>query len=106
MQKKKQIRHYSVAPLFHKAALEFVAQWEKEPIGVTLNWIEKIERMAACEPRWQRHLANEHFCNSYWQAPNLAAALLNYLRERFASLERQKHGKLKKFLARNLSVPW
>ena len=73
---------------------------------VTLNWIEKIERMAACEPRWQRHLANEHFCISYWQAPNLAAALLNYLRERWASLERQKHGKLKKFLARNLSVPW
>ena len=73
---------------------------------VPLQWIEKIERMAACEPWWPRHLANEHFCNSYWQAPNLAAALLNYLHERWASLESQKHGKLKKFLARNLSVPW
>jgi len=107
MQKKKQISHYSVAPLFHKAALEFVTRkWKGEPKHVTLNWIEKIEQMAACEPRWQRHLANERFCNSYWQAPNLAAALLNYLRERWASLEKQKHGKLKKFLARNLSVLW
>jgi hypothetical protein len=110
VQKKKQIRHYSVAPLFNKAALQFVLRLLRLPknneMRVPLNWIEKIERMAACEPRWQRHLANEHFCNSYWQAPNLAAALLNYLRERWASLERQKHGKLKKFLARNLSVPW
>jgi hypothetical protein len=106
MQKKKQISHFSVAPLFHETALEFVAQWQKEQMRVHLNWIIGIERIAACEPRWPRHMAMQDFADCYWQAPDLAAALLNCLRERWASLEKQKHGKLKKFLARNISVPW
>ena len=73
---------------------------------VSESWVEQIERVAACEPRWPRHMAMQDFEASYWQAPNLAAALLNFLRERWTSLEKQKHGKLKKYLARNLSVPW
>lgn len=109
MQKKKQIHTYSVAPLFHKAALKFVKlklkQWET-PTRVHKSWISDIEQIAACESRWPRHMAMQGFGNCYWQAPNLAAALLNFLRQRWTSLERQKHGKLKKYLARNLSVPW
>ena len=106
MQIKKQISHYSVAPLFRKDAIKFVSQWKKAPMRVHINFIEGIERIAACEPRWPRHMAMQDFEGCYWQAPDLAAALLNFLRERWASLERQKHGKLKNFLARNLSVPW
>lgn len=106
MQKKKQISKYSVASLFHKDALEFVARWEKELLRVPLTWIECVERVAACDPRWPRHMAMQDFEHCYWQAPDLAAALLNFLRERWARLERQKHGKLKKFLARNQSFPW
>jgi hypothetical protein len=105
MQKKKQIHSYSVAPLFHEDALKFVWGW-KESMCVSERWIEQIERVAACEPRWPRHMAMQDFEHCYWQSPDLAAALLNHLRQRWASLEKQKHGKLKKFLARNLSVPW
>jgi hypothetical protein len=105
VQQKKQIRKFSVAPLFHEDALKFVWGW-KESKRVHESWIEAIEQIAACEPRWPRHMALQGFGDCYWQAPNLAAALLNFLRERWASLEKQKHGKLKKFLARNSSVPW
>jgi len=102
--KKRNISHFGVAPLFHKAALQFVRR--KSMGRFHKSWIERIERVASCEPRWPRHLALQDFGDCYWQAPDLAAALLNFLRERWASLEKQKHGKLKKFLARNLSVPW
>jgi hypothetical protein len=97
MQKKKQIRKYSVAPLFHKAALQFVMRW-KEPIRVHKSWIEGIERVAACCPQWPRHMANQDWGECYHQAPNLAAALLNFLRERWTKIETSKPRKLKNFL--------
>jgi hypothetical protein len=105
MQKKIQIRKYSVAPLFHKAALQFVMQW-KERMRVHKSWIKMIERFAACCPSWPRHMANQDWSDCYHQAPNLSAALLNCLREKWAKLETSKPQKLKNFLARNLTVKW
>jgi hypothetical protein len=105
MQKKRQIRSYSVAPLFHKAALKFVMQW-KERMRVHKSWIESIERFAACCPRWPRHMAKQDWSECYRRAPNLSAALLNCLREKWAKLATSKPQKLKFFLARNSCVPW
>ena len=51
-------------------------------------------------------MANQDWSERYHQAPNLAAALLNFLRERWTKLETSKPRKLKKFLAQNGSVPW
>ena len=79
-------------------------QW-KEPMRVHKSWIEAIEPVAACCPQW-RHMANQDWSERYHQAPNLAAALLNFLRERWTKLETSKPRKLKKFLAQNGSVPW
>jgi hypothetical protein len=109
VQKKKQITHFGIAPLFHKAALQFALRWLREnnnKLRVHKSRIEWIERMATCNWRWPRHLANQDFASSYWENPNLAADLLSYLRKKWSTLDSSRPGKLKKFMAFNVTVPW
>jgi hypothetical protein len=123
MQIKKQIRKYSVAPLFHKAALKFMLKWlgdHNRSAHINKEWIESVERFAVCNPHWPQHMAAQDWCGTYitikgkrvWMPgayrknPDLAAALLNFLREKWAKLETSKPQKLKSFLAHNLTVKW
>ena len=48
----------------------------------------------------------QEFTNCYWQLPDLTAALLNFLRQKWAALETSKAGKLKRFLSQNTAVKW
>jgi hypothetical protein len=105
MQKKIQIRTRGVATIFKKAALQFVLRWN-ESMRVHESWLDAIERVAACCPLWPRHMADQDFGDSYRQAPDLAAALLNFLRKKWGRLEKSKAGKLKKFLSQNPVVKW
>ena len=105
MQKKIPITSYGVATIFHKEALQFVFHWN-EPMGVSESWIESIERVAACCPLWPHHMVIQDFGQSYQQAPNIAAALLNSLRQKWGRLEKSKAGKLKKFLSQSPVVKW
>lgn len=109
MQNKKQINEWSVAPLFHKAALKFTLRWMRKhncKLRVRESDIQSIERMAACNPRWPQHLANQDFTDSYWQFPDLAAALLNFLRQKWSKLETSRSGKLKKILSHEAELTW
>src|SRR5690242_2641600 len=111
MQKKKHIKKYSIAPLFNKAALQFVLVWvSKQKYDtdkhVHRSWIESIEYFAAVCPKWPRHMADNDFTTAYWQFPDLAAALLNELRQHWVKLGKTRPGKLKKFMADNCSVKW
>lgn len=111
MQNKIQIRTHGVATIFHKDALQFVLGWlrvhEEEHLRVHVGWINSIEQVAACCPLWPKHMTEQDFGSSYFQSPNLAAALLNYLRnDKWSRIESSKAGKLKKFLSQYPSVKW
>jgi hypothetical protein len=105
LQKKIQIMTHGVATIYHKDALQFVLRW-KESMRVHESWIDAIERVAARCPLWPQHMAEQDFGDSYRQAPDLAAALLNFLRKKLGRLEKSKAGKLKKFLSQNPVVKW
>ena len=123
MQKKIDIPHRGVATIFKKDALEFVRNWDKPIVRLCLNkdqsrweqvrvrkihksWIQNIELVAACCPQWPKHMIAQEFTHCYWQLPDLTAALLNFLREKWAALETSKAGKLKRFLSQNTAVKW
>jgi hypothetical protein len=102
MQKRIDAPFRGYAVIFKKDALRFVLRW-REPMRVSKSWIDGIE-MAAASP-------NDDFCKNvfkrlYSQAPNLAAALLNFLRQKWSRLEKSKAGKLKKFLSQNTHTKW
>ncbi len=71
------------------------------------SWVTGIELIAACDPLWPRHMVEQDFGSCYFQSPNLAAALLNYLRnDKWSRINNSKAGKLKKFLSQNSVVKW
>lgn len=70
------------------------------------SWVHGIERVAACCPLWPRHMVEQDFGDCYFKSPNLAAALLNFLRGKWGRLEKSKAGKLKKFLSQYPTVKW
>jgi|GEM_PF-5847401 hypothetical protein len=123
MQNKIDIPTRGVATIFKKDALEFVRSWDKPIVRLCLNkeqsrweqmpvrkipkgWIQDIENVAACCPQWPKHMIAQEFTNCYWQLPDLTAALLNFLRQKWAALETSKAGKLKRFLSQNTAVKW
>jgi hypothetical protein len=123
MQKKIDIPTRGVATIFKKDALEFVRSWDKPIVRLCLNkeqsrweqvsvrkihksWILNIELVAACDPLWPKHMIAQEFTHCYLQLPDLTAALLNFLREKWAALETSKAGKLKRFLSQNTAVKW
>lgn len=104
MQKRAELQTRGFAPIFHKQALQFVLDWHK-PMHVNKDWIQMIE-MCAAKPDVLRHSFAVDFALTYAAAPDLAAALLNFFRNKWAALEKGKAGKLKKFLSLNTVVKW
>lgn len=104
MQKRSELKTRGFAPIFHKQALQFVLDWHK-PMRVNEDWIQMIE-MCAAKPDVLRHSFAVDFALTYAAAPDLAAALLNFFRKKWAALEKSKAGKLKKFLSLYTVVKW
>jgi hypothetical protein len=117
MQNRIDIQTRGFHEIFKKDALEFVRDWDKPIVRICLNkdqsrwehvlvrkihqsWIDQIELVAAW-PEWARN-----FAESYLKAPDLAAALLNFMRQKWSKLEMSKAGKLKKFLSQSTAVKW
>ena len=97
MQKKIHPTKAGFAVIFKKDALQFVRQWRK-PITVHKSWVDTIEIMAADPAIFVKRLTQD-FAGAYEYEPDLAAALLNFMRRKWANLEKSKAGKLKKFIA-------
>jgi hypothetical protein len=117
MQNRNDIQTRGFDVIFKKDALEFIMKWPHPIVRQRFNkdssrweqvqvrkipqsWINDIARVAAW-PEWARN-----FAESYVQAPDLAAALLNHLHQKWAALETSKAGKLKRFLSQNTAVKW
>lgn len=92
------------AVIFKKDALQFVSRWQK-PLSVHKNWIDLIEIVAA-DPVIFRKAFAHNFASAYSWNPDLAAALLHFMRQKWARLENSKAGKLKRFLAQNSAIKW
>jgi hypothetical protein len=122
-QKRIEIKHRGVATLFKKAALQFVLRWlrkQKSKRRIPDGWIESINQVAACDPHWPPHMIAQDWCGTfinikgqrkwmpgaYQQYPDLAAALLNFLRQKWSKLEKSRAGRLKKFLSANTVAKW
>ena len=109
MQKRIDVKTRGIATIFRKDALQFVQRWQArwhKPEHVQGGWIKEIETVAACHPHWPAHMANEDLVGAYRQAPDLTAGLLDFLRQKWARLERTKTGRLKKFLSGNTATKW
>ena len=108
MQNKIQIQKHGFAVIYKEAALQFVLRWlreHKSKMRVHRDWIFPIEFAAACPVYWREYWKHE-LVNCYTEEPDLTAALLNFLREKWSKLETSKAGKLKRFMSQNLAVPW
>ena len=133
MQKRIDTPRRGVAVLFHKDALQFVQRWQVKwgkPVLVDVGWIEAVERAASNCPLWPRHMVNQDLAEvglltvesadfppgmkRYLDVTGrriatdeyLAPSLLDFLKKKWARLERSKAGKLKKFLAQNTCAKW
>jgi hypothetical protein len=110
LQNKIQITSYGVATIYHKDALQCVFRWlrahKTENLCVHVGFIHAVEQVAACCPLWPRHMVLQNFATAYFQHPNLTAALLHDLRQKWGRLERSKAGKLKKYFSQNPVVKW
>jgi len=90
--------------IFKKDALQFVMRWHEQST-VHESWVTQIGIYAA-SPEVLRMHWRVNFVNDYLAWPDLAAALLNFLRQKFSKLETSKAGKLKKFISQNNCVKW
>jgi hypothetical protein len=104
MQRKINPKRRGFAVIFKKDALQFVSRWHK-PMPVHEMWIHSIEIMAA-DPKFYSQFSSGEFWICYLDNPDLAAALLNFLRKKWSKLEKSKAGKLKKFLSQNSAIKW
>ncbi len=104
MQKRKDVSTRGFAPIFKKDALQFALKWP-EPMLAHKSWIEMIEICAASPGVLNQHF-RVNFALAYAAEPDLAAALLNFLRGKWRNLEKSKAGKLKRFLSQNTAVKW
>jgi hypothetical protein len=102
MQKRIDVPSRGFAVIFNKNALQFVLHWRK-PMRVSKNWIHGIE-IAAASPN--NYFCKNEFAGLYSTEPDLAAALLNHMRQKWSRLETSKAGKLKKFLSQNTCAKW
>ena len=104
MQKRKDVSARGFGTLFKADAIRFVLNWPHK-INVPKDWIFAINDYAG-SPEILRSIFQVNFALDYAAAPDLAAALLNHLRQQWSKLERSKAGKLKKFISRNSGVKW
>lgn len=102
MQKRIDIPTRDFAVIFNKDALQFVLRWRK-PMRVGKNWINGIDEAAATP---ENEFCRNIFKQLYSQEPDLAAALLNFMRQKWSRLETSKAGKLKRFLSQNTCAKW
>jgi hypothetical protein len=122
-QKRIEVKHRGVATIFKKAALQFVLHWlrkRKCKKRIHAGWVESINQVAACNPHWPSHMAAQDWCGTfvnvkgkrewmpgaYQQYPDLAAALLNFLRQKWSKLEKSRAGRLKRFLSSSTVAKW
>jgi hypothetical protein len=102
MQKRIDAPFRGYAVIYNKDALRFVLRWH-EPMRVSKSWINGIE-MAAASPN--DFFSKNVYTRLYSREPDLAAALLNRMRQKWSRLETSKAGKLKKFLSQNTAAKW
>jgi len=104
MQKRIDISNRGFFTIYKKDALQFASRWH-EPGTVPKRWVEMIGIYAA-RPEILQTAFRVNFAEDYRAWPDLFAALLNFLRQKFSKLETSKAGKLKKFISQNNCVKW
>ena len=104
MQKRIDLSNRGFFTIYKKDALQFASRWH-EPGTVHKRWVEMIGIYAA-RPEILQTAFRVNFAEDYRAWPDLFAALLNFLRQKFSKLEKSKAGRLKKFLSQNSSVKW
>ena len=109
------------SPLYRKEAIDFVRKWPS-PLRVRPRWIFFFIYLARNPQMTTNHFSQwkqqpkiadqlhnhfgSDFLNKYAAAPDLAAALLHFLRKKFARLEKTPTGRLKIYIATTIAHKW